>query len=94
MKTRAARCDVSTCAKRFALQMQKKLVRCNPQKRAAMGYKSMLLDTLPSMLEAHKLYRMLGFREISSYQKNPVPGALFLKFSCRWGSSSDGLWVR
>jgi ribosomal protein S18 acetylase RimI-like enzyme len=48
-----------------------------------MGYKSMLLDTLPSMLEAHKLYRMLGFREISSYQKNPVPGALFFEFRLR-----------
>lgn len=49
----------------------------------AMGYKSMLLDTLPSMLEAHKLYRTLGFHEISSYQKNPVAGALFFEYRLR-----------
>jgi putative acetyltransferase len=45
----------------------------------AIGYKRMLLDTLPSMAEAHKLYRTLGFREIPSYQKNPIPGALFFE---------------
>jgi ribosomal protein S18 acetylase RimI-like enzyme len=45
----------------------------------SIGYERMLLDTLPSMAEAHKLYRSLGFREISSYQKNPVPGSLFFE---------------
>jgi ribosomal protein S18 acetylase RimI-like enzyme len=47
------------------------------------GYKTMVLDTLPSMKEAHQLYRALGFREISSYQKNPIPGALFFEFRLR-----------
>ena len=45
----------------------------------SIGYERMLLDTLPSMAEAQKLYRVLGFREISSYQKNPVPGSLFFE---------------
>jgi carbonic anhydrase len=45
----------------------------------SIGYKKMLLDSLPSMKESHKLYRTLGFREISSYQKNPIPGALFFE---------------
>ena len=47
----------------------------------SIGYKRMLLDTLPSMREAHKLYRKLGFVEIPSYQKNPIPGALFFELT-------------
>jgi putative acetyltransferase len=47
----------------------------------SIGYQRMLLDTLPSMTEAHKLYRRLGFREIPSYQKNPIPGALFFELT-------------
>lgn len=46
----------------------------------AIGYGRMVLDTLPTMKEAHMLYRALGFRETSSYQKNPIPGALFFEF--------------
>jgi len=47
----------------------------------SMGYKRLLLDTLPIMDKAHKLYRSLEFREIPSYQKNPVPGALFFELA-------------
>jgi len=43
------------------------------------GYKRMLLDTLPSMGEAHRLYRTIGFRAIPAYQKNTIPGALFFE---------------
>jgi GNAT superfamily N-acetyltransferase len=49
----------------------------------SIGYQRMLLDTLASMKEAHKLYRTLGFRDIPSYQKNPVPGALFFELALR-----------
>jgi putative acetyltransferase len=45
----------------------------------SIGYKRMVLDTLPSMAEAHKLYRTLGFLEIPPYQKDPIPGALFFE---------------
>ena len=45
----------------------------------SIGYRRMLLDTLPSMQEAHKIYRTLGFREIAAYQKNPIPGSLFFE---------------
>ncbi len=58
----------------------RELVKSLIAEARAMGYKKMLLDSLPSMKESHQLYRALGFREISSYQKNPVPGALFFEF--------------
>ena len=47
----------------------------------SIGYQRMVLDTLPSMQAAHRLYRTLGFREVSSYQKNPIPGALFFELA-------------
>ena len=42
------------------------------------GYRRMLLDTLPIMEGAQRLYARLGFREVAAYRANPVPGAQFL----------------
>jgi ribosomal protein S18 acetylase RimI-like enzyme len=53
------------------------------QEARLIGYRRMVLDTLPSMQAAHKLYRTLGFREIPPYAKNPVPGALFFQLTLR-----------
>jgi len=43
------------------------------------GYRMMLLDTVPSMEAAIRLYRDLGFVETRPYRYNPVPGAVFLR---------------
>ena len=45
------------------------------------GYERMLLDTLPAMATAQRLYEGLGFREVLAYRFNPVPGARFMELS-------------
>ena len=49
------------------------------QQARQIGYKSMRLDTAPSMQIAQNIYRSLGFREIEPYCYNPLPGAVFLE---------------
>ena len=44
-----------------------------------LGYTTMLLDTLPSMVAAQHVYWALGFTPTNPYRQNPVPGATFLK---------------
>ena len=43
------------------------------------GYQRMVLDTLPAMKAAQKLYRSLGFVSAEPYRHNPVPGAEFME---------------
>jgi carbonic anhydrase len=42
------------------------------------GYRRLIIDTLPSMRMAVKLYRELGFTETPAYYKTPVEGTMFL----------------
>lgn len=43
------------------------------------SYQRILLDTLPAMDQAQRLYRRFGFREVPPYRPNPVPGARFME---------------
>lgn len=45
------------------------------------GYQVMRLDTMPSMHDAQRLYRAIGFHEIPAYNANPVQGALFFELT-------------
>jgi len=46
-----------------------------------LGYRSMRLDTLPSMSAARKLYQMLGFVEVERYYDTPLEGTVFLELA-------------
>jgi ribosomal protein S18 acetylase RimI-like enzyme len=45
------------------------------------GYRTLKLDTLPSMAEAQRLYAQLGFVETAPYNDNPVEGVRFLSLA-------------
>ena len=44
-----------------------------------LGYRSLLLDTLPSMKQAQGLYLSLGFKPTTAYRFNPIEGSAFLR---------------
>ena len=43
-----------------------------------LGYKELLLDTLPEMQSAIKLYHQFGFKEIEAYRYNPFDTAIYM----------------
>jgi GNAT superfamily N-acetyltransferase len=48
------------------------------------GYERMRLDTVePVMKDAVAMYHKLGFKEISSYRVNPMPGTMYMELQLR-----------
>ena len=43
------------------------------------GYSSMLLDTLPFLQTAIKMYKKMGFYEIECYNNSPMEDSIYLK---------------
>ena len=56
----------------------KKLLARAVQCARELGYKEVVLDTLPNMDAARGIYREFGFREIEAYYATPVAGTIFL----------------
>ncbi len=44
----------------------------------AIGYAEVVLDTLPTMVEAQRLYEQFGFQDTAPYRPNPIPGSRYL----------------
>ena len=54
------------------------LAECLIDDAKAIGYRTLKLDTLPSMSQAHALYAALRFVETAPYNDNPVAGVRFM----------------
>jgi ribosomal protein S18 acetylase RimI-like enzyme len=61
------------------LQLGQQLLQMAIDEARQLGYNSIRLDTVPSMLAAIKLYRSFGFRDIEPYRFNPIAGAIFME---------------
>lgn len=55
------------------------LVRQVMEDARAIGYRHMLLDTLPFMRSAIRIYREAGFYNIPAYYHNPISDAIYMQ---------------
>jgi putative acetyltransferase len=60
------------------LGVGRKLVTQLLAEARAIGYSEVVLDTLPTMHEAQRLYEQFGFRDIEPYRPNPIAGTRYL----------------
>jgi ribosomal protein S18 acetylase RimI-like enzyme len=61
-----------------ALSVGRQLAKRLIVEARAIGYRQILLDTLPEMDKARRLYESLGFIEVAPYRHNPIAGTRFL----------------
>ena len=57
----------------------KALVTAIIKEAERIGYKTMQLDTLSTMIEAIRLYRRQGFVDIEAYYDTPIAGTVFMQ---------------
>ncbi|KAF2792064.1 acetyltransferase [Melanomma pulvis-pyrius CBS 109.77] len=61
----------------------RKLFESAIAKAKTMGYAEMLLDTLPTMTAARKMYEKYGFEECEKYYDSPIEGTVFMKLKLK-----------
>ena len=61
--------------KHIGITLTKKIIK----EAKKIGYESILLDTLPFLTSAIKMYKSLGFYEISKYNDSPMENAIYFK---------------
>jgi GNAT superfamily N-acetyltransferase len=49
----------------------------------ARGHHTMVLDTLPVMHSAQRMYEALGFRDVAPYYESPIAGTRFMALALR-----------
>ena len=57
------------------------------ERASTLGYREVMLDTLPSMTSAISIYRSLGFAPVSRYWNNLVPGIVHFGKTLRPGDA-------
>ena len=53
------------------------------------GYERMLLDTLPSMINAQRMYERIGFRDVPAYRFNPIVGTRYMELRIALGAPNS-----
>ena len=64
-----------------ALKLGRKLAEALVAEARALGYRRLLLDTLPTMQSAQALYRSMGFIDIPAYYDNPIDGTRYMELA-------------
>lgn len=80
-KLDGGRCELKRLYVRPAFrghQIGEALLRQLIRDARAIGYRHMLLDTLPFMDSALRLYRRFGFRDIPRYNDSPLDSTIYL----------------
>ena len=78
----AERCELKRLYVRPAYRrrgLARRLTEMDVAAAREMGYREMLLDTLPFLQAAQALYRSVGFLEIERYNDSPMDGATYMK---------------
>ena len=76
--------EVKLLTKSIGVNNEKKLTQyifCTGEEKEfdLLGYKSMVLDTLPFLTSAIKMYKKIGFYEIEQYNDSPMQDAIYMK---------------